>query len=412
MTDLPYLVRRSLRDVLARERMQHVPFPMKLDGDEEHLRETMAWLLRAVEHGEGGVAGHYSLLHGRWLPPFPETTGYVVPTLFDYAALSGEPRYADAAVRLTEWLREVQHAGGDDDGGCMQGLYDRRRGKTRPIIFNTGQNVFGFLRAYAETGEERFMDSARRAGDFLARKVDARGVWNAALHHHIPHTYNARSAWALLELHEATGEARYAEVARANLDWAVAQQAENGWFRNAHFKPGELPNTHGLAYTTRGLLESYRLTREPAYLAAAQRTADKVLRLFEIRKHLYVFWDEGWQNHGKYFPRMRGRHVCVTGNVQFALVWMRLFELTGDAPYASSAFKMVDFVKTLQDLKSRHEGVRGGVPGAFPLFGSYASLKFPNWAAKFFAEALMLKRRLMEDERLVRPAPQQAEVAR
>src|SRR5690606_5866621 len=113
-----------------------------------------------------------------------------------------------------------------------------------------------------ETGDERFMDSAVRSGDFLTRMVVEEGVWNRALHHNIPHTYNSRSAWALLELHEVTGDARYAEVARANLDWVVAQQTEDGWFHNANFKPGELPNTHGLAYTTRGLVESYRLTGE------------------------------------------------------------------------------------------------------------------------------------------------------
>ena len=406
MKDLVYILSKSIRDVIDRKKHAHLPFPMKGEGDEEHLRQTMQWLARAAEHGEGGVSSHYSLLRGTWLPPFPETTGYIIPTLFDYARHSGDASYADLAVCLTDWLAEVQL----ENGACMQGGYDRRKGKNKPIVFNTGQNIFGFLRAFEETGEEAYMDSAGRAGDFLARSVDERGLWNQALHRDIPHTYNSRSAWALLELHEVTGDARYAEVARANLDWAVAQQTEDGWFRNANFKPGELPNTHGLAYTTRGLLESYRFTQEASYLEAARKIANKFQRLFEIRKHLYVFWDANWKNHGKYFPQMQGRHICVTGNVQLALVWMRLFELVEEAPYVSSAFKMIDFVKTLQDLNARREGVRGGVPGAFPIFGSYSSLKFPNWAAKFLADALMLKLRLMQDARLTKTESQKVEV--
>ena len=57
---------------------------------------------------------------------------------------------------------------------------------------------------------------------------------------------------------------------------------------------------------------------------------------------------------------------------------------------------MVDFVKFLQDTSSKNPGIRGAVPGAFPIFGSYSFLKYPNWAAKFFADALMLKIRLLE----------------
>jgi hypothetical protein len=93
----------------------------------------------------------------------------------------------------------------------------------------------------------------------------------------------------------------------------------------------------------------------------------------------------------------------VTGGVQFALVWMRLYELTGEATYLSTAFKLIDFTKLLQDIRARHDGIRGGIPGAFPIHGSYSSLKYPNWAAKFFADALMMKLRLMNDERVLRP---------
>jgi hypothetical protein len=77
-----------------------------------------------------------------------------------------------------------------------------------------------------------------------------------------------------------------------------------------------------------------------------------------------------------------------------ALVWMRLFQLTAEPAYRAGAFRMIDFVKTLQDISTAHDGVRGGVPGAFPIYGSYASLKLPNWAAKFWADALMMKRGL------------------
>jgi hypothetical protein len=387
MIELGLVARKSVADVLRRESLRFRQLPRKRAGDAEHLRETIAWLVRASEHGEGGVSSHYSLLHGRWLPPFPETTGYIIPTLFDYSTRGGNASHAELAGRLTDWLGEVQL----ESGACMQGSYDRRKGKNKPIIFNTGQNIFGFLRAYEETGRDSYLGCARRAGDFLAGATDERGIWVRALHHNIPHTYNSRTCWPLLMLHRLTGEASYARIAHANLQWVVAQQRDNGWFEHANFKPGELPNTHGIAYTLRGLLESAVLSGVEAYLASARRTADRFLRLFEERRYLFVFWDSQWRNHGKYVKWMRGRHICVTGVIQMALVWMRLFQVIGERQYLDAAFRMIDFVKTLQDIETPHDGIRGGIAGAFPIYGSYSSLKLPNWAAKFWAEALMLR---------------------
>jgi len=393
MIHLGYVLTRSLADLYKRAGYVYLPFPLKTTGDKEHLDETIKWLIHAARNGDGGVSSHYSLSTGKWLPPFPETTGYIIPTLFDYARLSGDQAYYDLAVRLSDWLMEVQL----ESGACMRGNYNRRKGKGDPVVFNTGQNLLGFIRTYRETGGEKYLEAAKRAGGFLNSNTDSDGRWNRALHHNLPHSYNTRTSWALLELFEITGNGSYRDIALSNLAWTVQQQHKNGWFENANFKPGELPNTHGLAYTTRGLLESYRLIQQPGLLAAAQCTADRFLRLFEIRKQLYIFWDSRFQNHGKYFPRLKGRQVCLTGGIQFALVWMRLFEIKSDPTYLNAAFKMIDHVKLYQNMTSRIEGIRGGIPGAFPIYGSYSSLKYPNWAAKFFADALMKKIRYMTD---------------
>lgn len=394
MIHLGFILKRILLDLAKRATYPYLPFPMKTRDDRAHLEATMRWLVRAAQHGEGGVSSHYSLLSGKWLPPFPETTGYIIPTLFDYARFSSDKSSFDLAVQLTDWLIDVQL----DSGACMGGNYSRRKRKGgAPIIFNTGQNIFGFLRSFQETGNEKYLEAAIRAGDFLVAQTGTEGCWNQALHHNLPHTYNTRTSWALLQLHEVSGVEKYCDVALINLEWAVEQQHDNGWFDNASFKPGELPNTHGLAYTTRGLLECYFLVHKGWLLVAAQRTADTFLRLFEIRKQLYIFWDERLQNHGKYFHRQKGRHICLTGNIQFSLIWMRLFELIADPTYLNAAFKMLDHVKLYQDLMSRNDGIRGGVPGSFPIYGSYSSLKYPNWAAKFFADALIKKVTIMSN---------------
>jgi len=385
MTHLLQLARAVGGDHLRRLGILRSPLP---EPDELHLQAAMDWLRRAVQNGKGGVSSHYDLLRGRWRHPFPETTGYIIPTFFDYHHRVKEPYFFEAAVRLTDWLGEVQL----ENGACMQGAYDERRGPNPPIIFNTGQNIFGFLRAFNETGKEAYLGRAIKAGDFLVHSTDEKGIFNRYLHQRILHAYNARTAWALLELHRVTGKPGYRRVALANLDWTVSRQQANGWFADCHFKPGEYPNTHGIAYTLRGLLESYRIVGEPAYLKAVERTSEPLLALVESGRPLYAFWDADWQNRGKYFKLLKGRYICLTGNVQLAIVWLRLFTtVKADPRLLCAANRLIDEVKTHHDIHSSHPGIRGGVKGSFPITGAYSFLKYPNWAAKFLADALMLR---------------------
>ncbi len=357
------------------------------DDLDPHLDAAMAWLKAAAEQGRGGVSSHYSLIKGRWLDPFPETTGYIIPTLYDYARIRTQPDFAKLAEGLAEWLESVQM----ENGACIQGTWNPERAPFQPIVFNTGQNIFGFLRAAKETGRGEFLDAAARAGNFLVTAVDESGIWNRALHHGIPHTYNSRTAWALLRLNEAIPNPAYVRVARANLDWVVRRQRGNGWFENANFKPGELPNTHGIAYTLRGLLESHLLTDDRSYLDPVLKTLGAFRHILTQGRAPYTFWDEDWQNHGKYLKWMRGRHLCLTGMAQLAIVCHKLYGYTRDDSYLGMGDGLLAFVLSTQQLAAKQAGIRGGIKGAFPVYGSYSALKYPNWATKFAADALIIK---------------------
>src|SRR5262245_39831263 len=48
-----------------------------------HLAAAIDWLTRAQDMCRGGVSYGYDLRRG-WMAAYPETTGYIIPTLFDY----------------------------------------------------------------------------------------------------------------------------------------------------------------------------------------------------------------------------------------------------------------------------------------------------------------------------------------
>ena len=76
---------------------------------EQHLQAAVDWLLRAqTATPDDGVAHSYDLRRGLWHASYPETTGYVIPTLLDYASLFKQPRFAEAALRMADWEIAMQ----------------------------------------------------------------------------------------------------------------------------------------------------------------------------------------------------------------------------------------------------------------------------------------------------------------
>ena len=111
------------------------------------------------------------------------------------------------------------------------------------------------------------------------------------------------------------------------------------------------------------------------------------MRRLELSRCLPGELDHRW--------RKAANHECLTGNAQMALIWFRLYQTDGDVPWLNAAFLALDRVEAAQSLDNRDDGVRGGVSGSVPVWGDYIRMGFPNWAAKFFVDALLEKRAIL-----------------
>ena len=355
-----------------------------------HLRETMKWLKKAQDASrDGGVSGGFSVIDG-WLDSYPETTGYIIPTFYNYADFSGENEWRKRAEQMAEWEIEVQMP----NGAVQAGLYKGKSAKQIEAVFNTGQVILGWCRAFIETKDEKYLQAAKRAGDWLISVQSADGAWEVESQETETkvHTYDVRTAWSLLEIYQITKETQYLDSAQKKLEWTLAQQHKNGWFQNnAFFNSADkwsFPFTHTIAYVMEGLQESYLILRDERYFEAYTKTAEKLMRIFELRKFMNGDFDEKWKSSSKY--------SCLTGNAQIAGVWLKHFDITNDARFLSSALKLNDYTKSCQNINSIHKGLRGGIKGSQPLNGKYTPYIFPNWAAKFFADSLILEEKIMK----------------
>jgi len=355
----------------------------------EHLAAAIAWLARAQDVSGGGVSAAYSLRRG-WYPPYPETTGYIVCTFYDLANATGGAAEAERATRMARWLVSIQRPDGSFPGGF--GTDPERP----PVVFDVGQILQGLVRAHRETRDAAFLEAARRAGDWLVRAQDDDGAWRRHEYHDIPHVYETRTAWALAALSQTTQTRDYADAARRHAAWALARQRPSGWFSEAAFRTGDTPLTHTLAYTLEGLHETGVVLKDSILAESARRGADALLARYLAAPR----WnrappglvpgrlDEAWQSGDRW--------SCLTGSAQIALLWLRIAEEDGlPGRYLAGASRLLDAVLAVHDTTSSDEGVRGGLAGAYPHWGSYQSYAYPNWAAKFLADALLAESRVL-----------------
>lgn len=350
---------------------------------EEHLKSAADWLLVAQKATpDDGVAHSYDIRSGTWNASYPETTGYVIPSLYDYATLYQAPAYAAAASRMTHWESDIQL----EDGGVRAGTMSAEI--VAPTIFNTGQALFGWARAYLETREERFHSSLVRASDWLVDAQDDDGAWrrfSSPFTTSKLNSYNTRSAFGLVRAYEATGIERYLAAAVKNADWALSRAHDNDWLPDNCLlqMPDKSALTHTIAYSIRGLLEVGAAAQRQDLLEHALRMARQVAK----RQR-----DDG-ALPARYFPQWNtvATWTCVTGNSQMAINWLRLAQLTGEHELKHHAMRANRFNMSIQDLKTSDLNVRGALKGSHPVNQAYMNYRYPNWATKFFMDGLMLE---------------------
>src|ERR1700733_8034969 len=95
-----------------------------VEPSRRHLDDAMHWLSKAQDSsGTGGVAWGYrtrrpirtNLAMG-WVAPYPETTGYIIPTMLRYADASGDDEWVERAHRMIAWELSIQLADGGFQG--------------------------------------------------------------------------------------------------------------------------------------------------------------------------------------------------------------------------------------------------------------------------------------------------------
>jgi len=350
-------------------------------GPERAIDACLTWLARAQDGSstaDGGVARHFSLIGG-WSASYPETTGYIIPTLFREAAMRDDPDLSLRAKKMLDWLVDIQLP----DGGFQGGMITEQ--PVLPVTFNTGQILLGLAAGTEALGDDRYRDAMNRAASWLVDTQDDDGCWRR---HPTPFAepgdkaYETHVAWGLFEAERVEPGRGYGEAGLKQVRWALTNQQQNGWFSRCCLDDPTQPLTHTLGYALRGILEAYRLSEERALLNAAMKTAEKLRDAMREDGFLPGRFDRYWQ------PAIPWS--CLTGSVQLALCWFQLFTLTGDPNYLKAGRKANSFVRRTIAIDGPPDQ-KGGVRGSYPISGPYGRYQYLNWAAKFAIDSFRME---------------------
>lgn len=276
------------------------------------------------------VADQGIIVHTKQPVPYPEVTGYFIPTLYNW----GE---RELARTCTRWLLSIQ---------LPDGAFPAPDGV--PYTFDTAQIMRGLCAALDDVpGTEAAL---RKASDWMLTQVAADGrlmtpsteLWTGIANDLI-HTY---ALPPLVEAGERLGVKEYTDAARFVLDYYKKQDTLVPFNRLTHFH----------AYAMEALCELGELELAARGMADVERCQGR-------DGSIPAYPDVEW--------------VCSTGMAQYAIVWYTL----GKKQPADAAMRY------LEKIQNRS----GGFNGSYGKGAKYIPGAEISWAVKYFLDAWRLK---------------------
>jgi hypothetical protein len=335
------------------------------------VKKAINWIARAQDAipGTGGVSDWFDISSNSWASEdYDEVTGYTIQTVYDWADYTNNATLHARAKTMADWLVSLIATYSPPDGPWRN-------------VYAPSMMELGLLRAYEETNDAAYKQTAIKIGDWLVAVQSADGTWTGSVSYYgIPHTYDCRTDWALLWLWKTTGNSTYKDYAIKNLNWALRQQLSNGWFNNDGMTSQWDATTHTIGYTIMGLFQSGNILNNQTIINACKKAANALLSCQK---------SDGSLTGGEYQSDWTAivTDQMLTGTAQICDTWLELYKYTGNTTWLNAAQKMNAYLVTKQGASS-NPGINGGLPGSDPITGFYMPNMIPAWATKFLTDSL------------------------
>ena len=334
------------------------------------LQSNLRWIYQSFKvNGYQGSSASRTLM-GKWAAPYPETTGYLIPTLLEGDKYLPKLGLGDLAKKQRKFFQKLR----TKEGGYFSDLKG-----AAPIVFDVGQILLGHLALVPHVNNpDQLLQEIELTKDWLKDLVDEEGQFIS--HNYVKNfqpSYYSRIAWPLA-FAENTIESKVSARTKKMVDNIVSLQNTNLSFSDWGFRPKEVAYTHTIAYTLPGLWEYAEIVNSKKIKKKVKATLKTINKLVKENNKIAATYDENWQGNDNY--------VCSAGNAQLALMFIIAYERSGREEYLDS---IVTLLSPLLKSQRKISLNNGAIPSSLPIWGDYQKMKFTNWTQKFFADVLM-----------------------
>ena len=357
-----------------------------IDSYRYHLKITADWIQKSFHNNSGGSSAHYADFLG-WSKSYPETTGYIITTLIELSKFYNNQTYYNQAVNAGNWLQTLQNK----DGSFPSGLINKNE-TNPPSVFNTGQIIDGLTELYLYDSNTKWLMMAENAANWLCNTLNEDGFWDKGNYKSkFNPSYYSQVAWPILKVYKINNSDLLKNSSKIVLSNISRRLLKNGVINDWGFEKNSPAFTHTIAYTIRGFIESAIILNDwENFGSPIEKSINKLYRQAEINAGaLPGMYDNNWKPDKSF--------VCLTGNAQIAICFLRYEKMFPDLRLVNASIKLVDYVCNQQKKLKNYK--LGSVAGSKPLWGKYMKFRYPNWAAKYHADSLILLMKRLEIEK-------------
>jgi len=356
------------------------------------FNRSIDWLLYSfhINNNNGSSGWQSRTFHPfrGWSLPYPETTGYILVTLYD---LLNDGHYREDEINgciksSISWLLNLQLEIGAFPGGhgkypnnfrlnSIDYIFNRKR-KSMPSIFNTGQILRGLVRAYEDKETEILYISIKHATNYLCDSINNDGSWkNDAYAGQSSPSYFSYIAKPILDSSNILQNEKSRELVLKSL-YRIIEKSNNtnDFIKSMSFPRQEIIHTHTLSYTIQGLLECLDFYNNDIKNKTMQISNKIISKLLKFNN------DKGFIPGGVYGDfRPDLSYSCLTGNCQIGLILLEMNDISKNQYY-------FDCAKNILDYTINNQSKNGSIAGSYPFWGKYMSMRNPNWAVKYYLD--------------------------
>ena len=338
---------------------------------------VLGWVFRAQDSTDsGGVAARYDLRLQAWQSPYPETTGYLIPTLSKLIPFAeNKKEVSERVVSMARFLRSRQTQDGAID--CSRSEKTR---KPAAIAFDLAAILNGLCSA-AEQSEE-LLSSADLLTSFLLKSQAADGSFPSLQYFSYFGSHNSLVGYSLLRAGTLLNRSEATEAGLRTLELVSSSILPNGNFLNSSFDLGGKNSSfiHAFCYAIEGIQKSQLLLEATPFnnIEPSLRSLARYASKYQTVPAIFSrnFRPTTWFSAG-------------TGLAQTSLV----LGLSDNEEYQRIGRRKLEMLANRIRTSGNRDGVRGGVPSSIPIFGNYGRFTYNNWGAKYFLDSWMLHTR-------------------